>query len=66
MSEKPRRRYSPEFKAQAVELVGWAKPVPEVARELGFGANLLYRWVSQTSPSAQRRSCADCAGRMPN
>jgi transposase len=53
MSEMPRRRYSPEFKAQAVELVSLGKPVPEVARELGFGANLLYRWVSQATPSTQ-------------
>ena len=52
MSEMPRRRYSPEFKAQAVELVGLGKPVLEVAQELGFGANLLYRWVSQASPPA--------------
>jgi transposase len=53
MSEMPRRRYSPEFKAQAVELVSLGKPVSEVAQEFGFGANLLYRWVSQASPAAQ-------------
>ena len=59
MSEMPRRRYSPEFKAQAVELVGLGKPVLEVAQELGFGANLLYRWVSQASPPAPLGSAAE-------
>ncbi len=52
MSEMPRKRYSPEFKAQAVELVSLGKPVPEVAKDFGFGANLLYRWVRQASPAA--------------
>lgn len=53
MSKMIRKRYSPEFKTQAVELVSLGKSVTEVAQELGFGANLLYRWVSQASSSAQ-------------
>ena len=40
-----RRRYTKEFKAQAVELVRLGKPVAEVARELGIGSGILYRWV---------------------
>ena len=40
-----RKRYTAEFKAQAVELVGLGKPVAEVARELEIGTSLLYRWV---------------------
>ena len=34
MNQKSRKRYTPEFKAQAVELLTTGKPVPEVAEEL--------------------------------
>lgn len=40
-----RKRYTAEFKAQAVELVRLGKPVPVVAEELGIGEGNLYRWV---------------------
>jgi len=56
MNQTNRRRYSAEFKAQAIELVKIGRPVPEVARELGIGANILYRWtqsVRQPSQPAQ-------------
>lgn len=42
-----RKRYTPEFKAQAVELVAIGKPVPEVAEELGIGTSLLYKWIGK-------------------
>ena len=45
MNTVTRKRYTPEFKARAVELVGIGKPVPEVAREFGIGTSLLYHWV---------------------
>ena len=44
MNVKSRRRYSPEFKAQALELVALGKPVDVVARELEIGADLIYAW----------------------
>ncbi len=45
MSEAKRRKYTEQFKTEAVRLVCEAgKPVAEVARELGIAANLLYRW----------------------
>ena len=48
-----RKRYTEEFKAQAVGLVGLGKPVPEVAEELGIGTSLLYGWVHKDSQPAQ-------------
>lgn len=48
-----RKRYTSEFKAQAVELVGLGKPVPEVAQDLGIGSSLLYRWVGRGPQPAQ-------------
>ncbi len=53
MIQMMRKRYTAEFKTQAVELVVEGKPVPEVAQELGIGSGMLYRWVRQLSGSAQ-------------
>lgn len=40
-----RKRYSREFKLEAVRLLEQAdKPVAELARELGIRRNLLYKW----------------------
>jgi transposase len=52
MNQKSRKRYTPEFKAQAVELLTTGKPVPQVAEELCISSNLLYRW-RQDSQGAQ-------------
>jgi len=53
MEPVTRKRYTAEFKAQAVELVGLGKPVAEVAEELEIGASLLYRWVLKGRQPAQ-------------
>jgi transposase len=45
-----RKRYTTEFKAQAVELVKLGKTVPAVAEELGIGTGILYRWVGPQEP----------------
>lgn len=45
MTEKARKKYSPEFKKEAVELVtmqGYG--IAEAARNLGVSANMLSRW----------------------
>ena len=49
MESVTRKRYTAEFKAQAVELVGLGKPVSEVAEDLEIGTNVLYRWVRQVA-----------------
>jgi transposase len=54
MKETSRKRYSAEFKAQAVELVKLGKPVPAVARELGLGSGILYRWTSNVRDTSQQ------------
>jgi transposase len=47
MAEVRRRRYTEEFKLEAVRLVREsARPVAQVARELGIPDNVLYRWRS--------------------
>ena len=52
MNTKPRQRYTAEFKAQAVELIGTGKPVSQIAEELCISSNLLYKW-KQESQGAQ-------------
>lgn len=45
---KKNRRYSPEFKREAVRLmVIEGRPTAELAEELGIQRNLLYRWKSE-------------------
>ena len=53
MTTVTRKRYTPEFKAQAVELVAIGKPVPEVAQEFGIGTSLLYRWIGKNPQPGQ-------------
>ena len=43
-TSKPRKHYTPEFKAQAIELLEVGRPVAELAAELGISTNLLYSW----------------------
>lgn len=45
---KPRKQYTPEFKAQAIELLALGRPVAELAEELCVSANLLYSWKSSS------------------
>lgn len=42
-----RRKYTPEFKAEAVELVvSSGRPAAEIARELGVNEGTLTNWVN--------------------
>ena len=46
---KTRRRFTAEFKEQALEMVNNGRSVPEVAQDLEIGTSILYRWVRQLS-----------------
>ena len=48
MAKKKYKRYSKEFKLEAVRLAEESsKPVQVVARELGLRANQIYKWKEQ-------------------
>ena len=50
-----RRRFSAEYKAEAVRLVGSSdKSIGAIARELGLGETALRRWVQQAEVDAGR------------
>jgi transposase-like protein len=72
MNTVPRKRYTTEFKAQAVELLSTGKPVSEVAEELCISSNLLYGWrhsSQEREPQAsapKRTSCAPCGAKTPS
>ncbi len=53
MNPVTKRRYTAEFKAQAIGLVGIGKPVAEVARDLGISEGVLYGWVRKGSQSVE-------------
>ena len=42
-----KRKYTTEFKEQAIGLMSLGKPVAQVARDLEVSANLLYNWRQQ-------------------
>jgi transposase len=53
---KPKKRYTDEFKAQALELCATGKPVAEVARDLCVGQDLIYAWRRKANQLAELRS----------
>jgi len=53
MNAVTKKRYSAEFKTQAVGLVGLGKPVSVVAEDLGVSQGVLYAWVRKGSQSAE-------------
>jgi transposase len=54
MSKKPRRFFTTEQKAEAVNIVQQSgKPVSQVARELGLTESALRQWVKQSQSNAQ-------------
>ena len=48
------RPYPPEFRAEAVKLVGGAATIAQVARDLGVNAETLRLWVRQADVDAGR------------
>lgn len=56
MTKKPRRYFTDEQKAEAVNIVKQSgKPVSQVAREMGLTESALRNWVKQSQIDAQPR-----------
>jgi len=50
---KERRVYTQEFKSEAAALAEKKeKPISQVAKDLDFNENVLYRWIRQTKEAA--------------
>src|SRR4051812_37500463 len=59
-----RRRYSSDFKAQAVEMLSTGRTGPEGAEELGFGPTTLSRWALAAAPTQLRGAAQRAGGEM--
>lgn len=44
---KSKRKYDASFKADVVNLIASGRSVSEIARSLGIGENIIYRWRRQ-------------------
>jgi transposase len=62
MNLAPRKRYTAEFKTQAVELLSTGKPVSQVAEELWISSNLLYSWRHSSQGAELGSAGARAAG----
>ncbi|WP_422320813.1 transposase, partial [Prosthecobacter sp.] len=51
MKTVKRERYNSDFKDRAVAMVSLGRAVPEVAKELGIGQSILYRWTQSQRQS---------------
>ena len=59
-NRRERRRFTPEFKAEAVRLVEvGGKSIPQVARELDLTESSLRNWVERTRSEQQGGLTAD-------
>lgn len=52
-SQKPRRKYDVSFKQEVVGMIAAGRPVPEIARSLGIGENIIYRWRKKALDGSQ-------------
>lgn len=53
---KVRKRYTDDFKTQALQLCAVGKPVAEVAQDLCISTDLIYSWKRKASQPDQLRS----------
>jgi transposase len=51
-SQKSRRKYDVSFKQEVVNMIAAGRSVPDIARSLGIGENIIYRWRKQALGSS--------------
>jgi transposase len=60
MGRPRRKRYTAEFKAEAVRLVQTSdRPITEIAQQLGTTAKSLHEWVNELRPKPAERLTSD-------
>src|SRR5881397_3015491 len=60
VKRKKRRRYSLEFKQQALERMKGCSSVSALARELGIRRKFLYKWKQEFEEAASRKAQSAC------
>jgi transposase len=51
--QKSRRKYDASFKQEVISMIAAGRPVPDIARSLGVGENIIYRWRREALGSAK-------------
>lgn len=51
--KRSRRKYDAAFKAEVVKMITAGRSVPHIARSLGVGENLVYRWKKQAVDASE-------------
>jgi transposase len=51
--KRSRRKYDAAFKQEVVKMIAVGRSVPDIARSLGVGENLIYRWKKQAIDSSE-------------
>lgn len=59
--KRKHRKYDQNFKEEALRMVSSGRSVPEVARALGIGENLLYNWRSDEKSKLPLQEVAERA-----
>jgi len=62
MNAKTRRRFTAEFKTQAVQLLETGKPIAQIAEELSISSDLLYSWRRSSHGAQLGRAGARAEG----
>ncbi len=52
-SQKSRRKYDACFKQEVIGMIASGRSVPDIARSLGIGENIIYRWRKEALGSPQ-------------
>jgi transposase len=51
--QKSRRKYDSSFKQEVVSMIAAGRSVPDIARSLSIGENIIYRWRREALGSLQ-------------
>ena len=47
-ARRKRRKYDENFKQEILKMISSGRSVPEVARTMGLGENLVYKWKAES------------------
>jgi transposase len=54
--QKSRRKYDASFKQEVVNMIASGRSVPDIARSLSIGENIIYRWRREALGSSEAAS----------
>ncbi len=56
--QKSRRKYDASFKQEVMTMISNGRLVPDIARSLGIGENIIYRWRRQALGTSEAAASA--------